>query len=180
LANAYDAGAANLPFAVFRGYRGADLPNVTATIRSVTCPYTGEVLATVPAIRPEVAVMHALRADRAGNVLLEGIVGVQKEAVLSSKRSLVTVEEIVDDLDAGNKNAIILPSWTVTAIAEVPGGAFPSYAHGYYKRANHFYKAWDAISKERDTFLAWMKENVLEQGPEAFAAHMRRLNAKAA
>ena len=98
MANAYEAGAAGLPFAVFRGYRGAELPRVNPNIKSVTCPYTGEVLATVPAIRLDSAIIHAQKADRAGNVLLEGIVGVQKEAVLSSKRSLVTVEEIVDDL----------------------------------------------------------------------------------
>jgi glutaconate CoA-transferase, subunit A len=174
LANAYDAGAANLPFAVFRGYRGVDLTSVNTNIRSITCPYTGEELATVPAIRPDVAVIHALRADRSGNVLLEGIVGVQKEAVLAAKRSIVTVEAIVDDLGATNKNAVILPAWTVTAIAEVPGGAFPSYAHGYYKRANHFYKAWDGIAKERDTFLAWMKDNVLEKSPEDFRQYAQR------
>jgi glutaconate CoA-transferase subunit A len=173
MANAYDAGAANLPFAVFRGYRGVELTRVNPTIRSVTCPYTGEELATVPAIRPDVAVIHALRADRDGNVLLEGIVGVQKEAVLAARRSIVTVEEIVDDFGPRNRNAVILPSWTITAIAEVPGGAFPSYAQGYYKRANAFYKAWDPIAKERDTFLAWMKENVLAKDAGAFRVHAR-------
>ena len=174
LANAYDAGAANLPFAVFRGYRGAELTRVNPNIRSVTCPYTGEVLATVPAIRPEVTVIHALRADRDGNVLIEGIVGVQKEAVLAARRSVVTVEEIVEDFGERNRNAIILPAWTVSAIAVVPGGAFPSYAQGYYKRANAFYKAWDAIAKERDTFTAWMKENVLAKDAAAFAEHAGR------
>ena len=171
MANAYEAGAANLPFAVFRGYKGVDLPGVNSQIRSVTCPYTGEVLATVPAIRPDAAVIHALKADREGNVLLEGIVGVQKEAVLAAKRSLVTVEEIVDDFGPRNANAVILPSWAVTAIAHVPGGAYPSYAHGYYKRANDFYIAWDKIARERDTFLAWIKDNVLDKGPDAFARH---------
>ena len=174
LANAYDAGAANLPFAVFRGYKGVDLTGVNPNIRSVTCPYTGEVLATVPAIRPDVTVIHALRADRDGNVLLEGIIGVQKEAVLAAKRSIVTVEEIVDDLGVTHKNAVILPSWTVTAIAEVPGGAFPSYAHGYYKRANAFYKAWDAIAKDRDTFMAWMRENVLDKSAGDFRQYAAR------
>ena len=171
MANAYDAGAANLPFAVFRGYKGVDLTNVNPNIRSVACPYTGEELATVPAIRPDVTVIHALRADRDGNVLLEGIVGVQKEAVLAAKRSIVTVEEIVDELGERSRNAIILPSWTVTAIAEVPGGAFPSYSHGYYKRANAFYKAWDAIAKDRDSFRAWIGENVLKKDASAFRAH---------
>lgn len=171
MANAYEAGAANLPFAVFRGYKGVDLPKVNKRIASVTCPYTGEVLATVPALRPDAAIIHALKADREGNVLLEGIVGVQKEAVLAAKRSLVTVEEIVDDFGPRNANAVILPSWTVTAIAHVPGGAYPSYAQGYYKRANDFYIAWDAISRDRDSFRAWIKANVLEKGPDAFAQY---------
>jgi len=177
MANAYEAGAAGLPFAAFRGYIGADLPKVNPTIKSVTCPYTGETLATVPAIRPDVAVIHALRADRAGNVLIEGIVGVQKQAVLAARRAIVTVEEIVDDFGPRNLNAVILPSWTVTAIACVPGGAHPSYAQGYYKRDNAYYKQWDAIARDRDGFLAWMQENVLDKGPEAFAEQRRRLGA---
>ena len=174
MANAYEAGAASLPFAVFRGYKGVDLPKVNPNIRSVTCPYTGEVLATVPALRPDIAVIHALRADHAGNVLLEGIVGVQKEAVLAAKRSIVTVEEVVEEFGERSSNAVILPSWTVTAIAVVPGGAYPSYAHGYYKRANAFYKAWDAIARDRDGFLAWMKANVLDKRPEDFATYAQR------
>jgi glutaconate CoA-transferase, subunit A len=174
MASAYEAGAANLPFAAFRGYVGADLPKVNPAIRSVTCPFTGEVLAAVPAIRPDVAIIHALRADREGNVMLEGIVGVQKEAVLAAKRSIVTVEEIIDDFGPRNANAIILPSWTVGAIAAVPGGAFPSYAHGYYKRNNAFYIAWDPIARERETFLAWMKTNVMDARPEDFASRARR------
>src|SRR3954469_23327330 len=118
MANAYEAGAANLPFAVFRGYKGADLAKVNPNIRSVTCPYTGEVLATVPAIRPDVAIVHALRADRAGNVLLEGIVGGQEEAVLAAKRSIVTVEEVVEDFGPPSPNAVILPHWTISAVVE--------------------------------------------------------------
>jgi glutaconate CoA-transferase subunit A len=175
LANAYEAGASGLPFAMLRGYIGADLPKVNPNIRSITCPYTGETLATVPALRPDVAIIHALRADRAGNVLLEGIVGVQKQAVLAAKRAVITVEEVVDDFGPRNANTIILPAWTVKAIAVVPGGAHPSYAHGYYKRDNAFYKAWDAIARDRDGFLAWMTTNVLEKGPDAFAAQRRRL-----
>jgi len=174
MANAYEAGAAGLPCAIFRGYIGVDLPKVNPRIKHVTCPFTGEVLAAVPAHRPDVAVIHALKADRAGNVLLEGIVGVQKEAVLAAKRSIVTVEEIVEDFGSRSFNAVILPNWTVGAIAVVPGGAYPSYAQGYYKRDNAFYIAWDAISRERDGFLAWMKANVVEKGPEVFAAHGRR------
>jgi glutaconate CoA-transferase subunit A len=179
MANAYEAGAANLPFAVFRGYIGADLPKVNPKIRSVTCPYSGEVLATVPALRPDVAIIHALKADRAGNVLLEGIVGVQKQAVLAAKRAVATVEEIVEDFGPRSPNTVILPSWTVTAIAHVPGGAHPSYAQGYYKRDNAYYKAWDAISRDRDGFLAWMKTNVLDKTPAAFAAQRQRLSSAA-
>ncbi len=173
MANAYEAGAANLPFAMFRGYKGVDLPKVNPAIRSVTCPYTDEVLATVPALRPDVAIIHALRADKTGNVLLEGIVGVQKEAVLAAKRSIVTVEEVVEDLGPRSPNAVILPAWTVTAIAVVPGGAFPSYAHGYYKRGNAFYKAWDPIARDRDTFLKWIDENVMKKSAGDFAQYRK-------
>lgn len=179
MANAYEAGAAGLPFAVFRGYLGSGLPAVNPNIRRITCPFTGEELAAVPAHRPDVAVIHALRADRAGNVLLEGVLGVQKEAVLAARRSIVTVEEIVEDFGPRNLNAVILPGWTVGYVVAVPGGAFPSYAQGYYPRNNAFYKEWDGIARERETFLAWMKENVLEQGPEAFARHARKHQAAA-
>jgi glutaconate CoA-transferase subunit A len=174
MANAYEAGAAGLPFAAFRGYRGAELARVNPTIKSITCPYTGEVLATVPAIRLDSAIIHAQKADRAGNVLLEGIVGVQKEAVLAAKRSLVTVEEIVDDFGPRSLNACILPHWTVTAIAAVPGGAHPSYTQGYYKRDNAYYEAWEEISRDRDSFKAWIAANVMGQGPEAFARYARK------
>jgi glutaconate CoA-transferase subunit A len=178
MANAYEAGAAGLPCAIFRGYRGSDLPKVNRSIRHVTCPFTGEELAAVPAHRPDVAVIHALRADRVGNVLLEGVLGVQKEAVLAAKRSIVTVEEIVDDFGPRNLNAVILPAWTISYVAEVPGGAFPSYAQGYYPRNNNFYKQWDGIARDRDTFLAWMNKNVLEQGPEAFRQYARKAAAE--
>jgi glutaconate CoA-transferase subunit A len=180
MANAYEAGAAGLPLAVFRGYVGVDLPKVNPNIRRITCPFTGEELAAVPAHRPDVSIIHALKADRAGNVLLEGIVGVQKEAVLAAKRSIVTVEEIVEDFGPRSFNAVILPGWTIGAVVCVPGGAYPSYAQGYYKRDNAFYIGWDAISRERDGFLAWMKANVLDVGPEVFAEHARRLQAQAA
>ena len=179
MANAYEAGAAGLPCAIFRGYIGSDLPKVNPNIKRVKCPFTGEELAAIPAHRPDVAIIHAQRADKAGNVMIEGVLGVQKEAVLASKRSVVTVEEIVDDFGPRSLNATILPHWTVGHIAEVPGGAFPSYAQGYYPRNNTFYKEWDAISRERDSFLAWMKANVLEKGPEAFAQYSRKVPAAA-
>ena len=174
MANAYEAGAAGLPCAIFRGYIGGDLPKVNSTIKRVTCPFSGEELAAVPAQRPDVAVIHAQRADKAGNVMIEGVLGVQKEAVLASKRSVVTVEEIIDELPERSLNAVVLPHWTVGHVVEVPGGAYPSYAQGYYPRNNNFYKEWDAISRERESFLAWMKENVLSKGPEAFARFTRK------
>ena len=169
MANAYDAGAANLPFAVMRGHAGS-LAQVNPNIRTVACPFTGETLVAVPALRPDVTVIHAQKADRQGNVLVEGIVGVQKAAVLAANRALVTVEEVVDSFDGAHPNVCILPHWTVSAISVVPGGAFPSYAHGYYTRNNAFYTAWDGISRDRETFLNWIEEHVVRQGPEIFAA----------
>jgi glutaconate CoA-transferase subunit A len=161
LANAYVAGASNLPFAVFRGYAGSDLPKYNDRVRFVRCPFTGEELAAVPSVRPDVAVIHAQKADRKGNVLLWGILGVQKEAALSAARVIVTVEEIVDDLEAW-PNACILPSWAVSAVCPVPGGAHPSYASGYYGRDNRFYKAWEEISRTREAFQAWLERHVLD------------------
>lgn len=163
MAHAYAAGASGMPSAFFRGYAGSDLPLVNSRIRFVDCPFTGETLAAVPAHRPDVAIVHAQKADRDGNVLFEGIVGVQKEAVLCARQSLVTVEEIVDVLPRTSLNAVILPSWTVTAIAVAPRGAHPSYAHGYYQRDNAFYVAWDAISRDRDAFQAWIRANILDR-----------------
>jgi glutaconate CoA-transferase, subunit A len=158
MANRYAAGASRLPFAVLRGYSGTDLEPLT-NAKPIACPFTGEVVNAVPALRPDVGIVHAQRADRAGNVQLWGIVGIQKEVVLASERSLVTVEEIVDELDP-RPGAIVIPSWAVTAVAEAPRGAHPSYAHSYYDRDNDFYRAWDAISRDRDAFGAWMHEHV--------------------
>ncbi len=160
MAARYAAGASGLPFGILRGYVGSDLPKFNKNIKFVTCPFTGETLAATPALEPDVAIVHAQQADRHGNVLLWGIVGVQKEAVLAAKRAIVTVEEIVDELPPG-RNATILPAWAVSAVAHVPGGAYPSYAHGYYARDNAFCKAWDGISRDRAGFTAWMERHVL-------------------
>ena len=161
MANAYDAAAAGMPCAVFRGYRGSDLPQVNTQIRFINCPFTGEELACVPALRPDVTIIHAQRADREGNVMIEGIVGVQKEAVLAARRAVATVEEIVDGFGPRSSNAVILPAWTLSAVCVAPGGARPSYTHGYYARDNAFYIAWDGISRDRESFLGWMRDNVL-------------------
>jgi glutaconate CoA-transferase subunit A len=160
MATRYAAGAAGLPFGVLRGYVGTDLPSHTATIRPIECPFTGERLTAVPALNPDVAIVHAQRADREGNVQMWGLVGVQKEAVLASARSIVTVEEIVDSLQA-TPNSVVLPAWVVSAVCEVPRGAHPSFAMGYSSRDNGFYRDWDAISKDRDSFTKWIDDNVL-------------------
>jgi glutaconate CoA-transferase subunit A len=162
MAAAYAAAAAHLPFGVVRGYEGTDLVERTR-VAWLTCPFTGETLAAVPALRLDVGIIHAQQADAAGNVQLWGISGVQKEVVLGSERSLVTVEEIVSELEP-RPGAVVLPAWTVTAIAQVPGGAHPSYAHGYYDRDNAFYVRWDEISRDRDRFREWMRSNVVEAG----------------
>ncbi len=161
MAQAYAAGAAGMPCAIFRGYIGSDLPRVNPSIKQVACPFTGEMLAAVPAIRPDVGIIHAQRADRDGNVLLRGIVGVQKETVLASRRSIVTVEEVVNDLGTEGTNAVVLPAWSIDAIAVAPGGARPSYAHGYYARDNAFYTAWDEIARDRDAFQRWIDAHVM-------------------
>jgi glutaconate CoA-transferase, subunit A len=168
MANRYVAGASGLPFAVMRGYRGTDLMKQTATIASITCPFTGEELTAVPALNPDVTVIHAQRADTDGNIQMWGITGVQKEAALAATRSLVTVEEIVTELTPV-PGQVILPTWAITAVALAPGGAHPSYAHGYYDRDNTFYLQWDQISRDRDTFTDWMTHHILPQ-PETLAS----------
>ncbi|MCQ4321724.1 CoA transferase subunit A [Stutzerimonas stutzeri] len=175
LANAYVAGASGLPFAVLRAHLGSDLPKVNPRIKFIDCPFTGETLAAVPSVRPDVTVIHAQKADRKGNVLIAGILGVQKEAALAAKRCIVTVEEIVDDLQAP-MNGCVLPSWALSAVCRVPGGAHPSYAHGYYERDNRFYQQWDPIARDRDTFTAWIDEFI--RGTEDFPAFQSKLAAQ--
>ena len=175
MAQAYEAGASGLPLAVFRGYKGAGLPAVNPNIKTVTCPFTGEQLAAIPSHRPDVTFIHAQKASRKGDVLIEGIIGVQKEAALAAKRVVVTVEEVVDNFDGLHPNLCVLPHWTINAIAVVAGGAHPSYTHGYYARDNAAYLEWDKVSADRDAFSAWMKTNVLEVGPDVFAGRVRDL-----
>ncbi|CAM4230702.1 CoA transferase subunit A [Nocardiopsis rhodophaea] len=164
MANRYVAGASGLPFAVLRGYLGTDLVGRTTEIAPIDCPFTGEKLTAVPALTPDVTIVHAQRADRAGNVQLWGITGVQKEAVLAARRSLVTVEEVVDELTPV-PGQVMLPARVVTAVAEVPGGAAPSYAHGYYARDNAAYQAWDTISRDRERFSRWLDDDLASTRP---------------
>ena len=172
MANRYAAGASNLPFAVLRGYVGTDLPEVTRTIAPVTCPFTGEELMAVPALNPGVCIIHAQQADRRGNVAIWGISGIQKEAALAARRTIVTVEEVVEELTP-HPFQVVLPAVAIDAIAVEPMGAHPSYADGYYDRDNAFYEAWDPVSRDRDRFREWMERHVL--GSEDFADHLRSI-----
>jgi len=163
LTNRYVAGASGLPFAILRGYFGTGLMDRTETVKTVQCPFTGEKLAAVAALNPDVTIIHAQQADRAGNVQYWGITGVQKEAVLAATRSVVTVEEIVDVLEP-RPGAVLLPTWAVGYVAVAPGGSHPSYALGYSIRDNDSYVAWDAISRDRDAFGRWLDEHVYQEG----------------
>ena len=178
MANRYVAGASGMPFAILRGYSGTGLEGLPGldgqpAIRPITCPFTGERLTAVAALNPDVAIIHAQRADRAGNVQLWGITGVQKEAVLSAQRSVVTVEEIVDEL-APQPGAIVLPTWVVDYVAKVPGGSHPSYALGFTARDNDYYQAWDEISRDRDRFSQWLADEVFAGAPGAPRDRHRR------
>lgn len=155
MAARWQAGASGLPFGTLRGYVGTSLPEHTDTIRPITCPFTGEQLTAVPALNPDVGIIHAQQADRDGNVMLWGISGVQKECVLASSRAIVTVEEVVDGFEP-HVNGVVLPSWVVDAVCVVPDGAHPSYAAGYSERDNAGYAAWDPTSRDRDRFTEWL------------------------
>jgi glutaconate CoA-transferase subunit A len=155
------AGAAHLPFGVLRDYAGTDLPVANPAIRSVTCPYTGESLATVPALNPDVAIIHAQRADAQGNTQIWGLTGVQKEAVFASRRSIVVVEELVDEaVIRSDPNRTVVPGIVVNAVVVEPWGAHPSYAHGYYDRDNDFYVAWEEIGRDPERLRGYLDEFV--------------------
>ena len=164
LAAALVAGAAHLPCGILRGYIDTDLLKYTSTVAPIECPFTGQKIAAVRALNPDVTIIHAQRADLSGNVQLWGIIGIQKEAALAASKVIVTVEEVCDQLEP-IANGLILPNWVISAIAVVPGGARPSYAHGYYGRDNAFYSAWDSIARDRIRFSGWIAENVMECVP---------------
>ncbi|GAC1699928.1 MAG: CoA transferase subunit A [Steroidobacteraceae bacterium] len=167
MAVAYQAGAGNLPCGLLRHYTDADPPSgAAASVRAVHCPFTGDLLAAVPAITPDVTILHAQQIDAAGNVLIRGILGAAKEAAMAARCVLVTVEEQVESLRA-DMNAVVLPSWIIAAASIVPGGAYPSYAQGYYPRDNAFYHSWDEIARDRGEFLEWMRRHVLEVADHA-------------
>jgi glutaconate CoA-transferase, subunit A len=159
MANRYVAGASKLPFMVMRGYAGTDLPAHT-NVKPVECPFTGEQLMAVPALNPDVSIVHAQEADRDGNVQLWGIPGVQKEAVLAAQRSVVTVERIVEQLQP-RPGGVVIPGWVIDYVAQAAGGSQPSYALGITERDNDFYRQWDVISRDREQFQTWMADHGL-------------------
>jgi len=177
MAVAFQAGASGLPCGLMRRYAATDLARVQGSgVQALPCPFTNADLALVPALTPDVTILHAQQIDARGNVLFRGIVGAAKEAALAARQLLVTVEEQVEELHS-DMNALILPAWVVTAASIVPGGAHPSYAQGYYPRDNAFYRAWDEISRDRQTFTAWMNRHVL--GVADHAALLRALGVAA-
>lgn len=156
---ALTAGASGLPFMPLVSNIGSDLPSANPRIKTIRCPYTDRLLSTVPAINPDVAIIHAQRANRNGDVQAWGITGEQKEAAFASKRVIVTVEEIVPEpVTRQSPQLTIIPGFKVTSISVVPFGAHPSYAHGYYERDNEFYVEWDRISAQEDSLQAYLQK----------------------
>jgi glutaconate CoA-transferase subunit A len=177
LALGYQAGASGMTCGLMRRHAPTDLESVPgANLRTLQCPFTGAPLTAVPAVNPDVTILHAQQIDAEGNVLIHGIIGAAKEAAMAARRVLVTVEEQVERLRA-DMNAVVLPAWLITAASVVPGGAYPSYAQGYYPRDNRFYLAWDEIARDRERFSAWMQQHVL--GVRDHAAFLRAVGAAA-
>jgi glutaconate CoA-transferase, subunit A len=144
-----------------RNYMGTDLPQVNRLIRMVTCPYTGEMLATVPALNPDVSIIHAQRADAQGNTQIWGLLGVQKEAAFASQRVIVVVEELVgEDIIRADPNRTLIPGLVVDAVVLEPWGAHPSYAQGYYDRDNDFYLGWERISRDPHELARYLDDFV--------------------
>lgn len=157
----FSAGAARLPFWTMRNYMGTDLPRVNPLIRSISCPYTGETFATVPALNPDVTIVHAQRADAQGNTQIWGLIGVQKEAAFASARVIVVVEELVDEATIrSDPNRTLIPGMIVNAVVVEPWGAHPSYAQGYYDRDNDFYIGWEPISRDPAALERYLEEFV--------------------
>lgn len=157
----FSAGAARLPFWPLRNYGGTDLPRANPRIKTVACPYTGEALATVPALHPDVTIVHAQRADPQGNTQIWGLLGVQKEAAFASQRVIVVVEDLVDEsVIRSDPNRTLIPATIVDAVVVEPWGAHPSYAQGYYDRDNDFYVAWEGISRVPDALARYLDEFV--------------------
>jgi glutaconate CoA-transferase, subunit A len=170
------AGAARLPFYPLRNYMGSDLPRVNPQIRKVSCPFTGEELAAVPALNPDTAIIHAQRADENGNAQIWGLLGVQKEAAFASRNTIVVAEEIVPErVIRSDPNRTLIPGLIVKAVVLEPFGCHPSYAQGYYDRDNEFYIRWREISKDVAQFNSYLDEWVY--GVRDRAEYVERMGA---
>lgn len=170
----YLAGAARLPFFPLQSYHGSDLPRVNERIKMVESPYGDGRVAVVPPLNPDVAIIHAQRADRHGNTQLWGLLGVQKEAAFAARTVIVVVEELVEEeVIRADPNRTLVPGLIVDAVVCEPYGAHPSYVQGYYDRDNSFYLAWDQISRDRARTEAWLDEWVY--GVQDRAEYLRKL-----
>jgi len=173
----YAAGAARLPFFPLRSYIGSDMPRVNERIKTVESPYGDGPVAVVPPLNPDLAIIHAQRADMAGNTQIWGLLGVQKEAAFAARNLLVVVEEIVDEaVIRADPNRTLIPGTIVDAVVHEPYAAHPSYAQGYYDRDNAFYLAWDEISRDQARTEGWLEEWVY--GVADRAAYIRKLGAE--
>ncbi len=173
----YVAGASRLPFFPLRSYAGSDMPRVNPLIRTVEDPYSGAPIAVVPPLNPDVAIIHAQRADVSGNTHLWGLIGSQKEVAFAARRRIVVVEEIVDEsVIRSDPNRTIIPGLIVDAVVHEPFGAHPSYAQGYYDRDNQFYLEWDRISRAHEQVVVWLEEWVY--GVPDRAAYLEKLGAE--
>jgi glutaconate CoA-transferase subunit A len=173
----YTAGAANLPFYPLRSYFESDLPKANPLIRPIRSPFGEETVYAVPPLKPDVSVVHAQRADAEGNTQMWGLLGCQKEAAFAAERVIVVVEELVsEDVIRADPNRTVIPGLIVDAVVVEPWGAHPSYVQGVYDRDNHFYRDWDAISREAATTQAWLDEWVY--GVTGRAEYVEKLGAE--
>src|SRR6478609_4901627 len=172
----YTAGAANLPFMPLRSYFETDLPVANPLIREIKSPYSDEVVYAVPPLNPDVTIVHAQRADAAGNTQVWGLLGCQKEAAFAAERVIVVVEELVDEtVIRADPNRTVIPGLIVDAVVVERWGAHPSYVQGVYDRDNQFYLDWDPISRDEAATQAWLAEWVY--GLDGRAAYMDKLGA---
>jgi glutaconate CoA-transferase subunit A len=178
----YMAGAARLPFMPLRSYLGTDQPKVNQRIRFVDSPYGDGPIAVVPPLNPDVAIVHAQRADASGNTQLWGLLGIQKEVAFAAKCVIVVVDEIVDEADPevgvvrSDPNRTVIPGLLVDAVVHEPYGAHPSYAQGYYDRDNYFYLEWDRISRDEAAVRTWLDDWVY--GVADRAGYLTKLEAQ--
>ncbi|MCI0606631.1 CoA transferase subunit A, partial [bacterium] len=180
----FSAGAAKLPFFPLRNYMGSDLPRVNPLIKTITCPYTGEKLATVPALNPNTTIIHAQRADVNGDAQIWGLMGVQKEAAFAADNVIVVAEEIVEEnVIRSDPNRTLIPGFVVNSVVEEPWGCHPSFAQGYYDRDNDFYVNWRKTSKDVVKFNKYLDEWVFgvkdrKEYAEKMGDQLQRLRAK--